>query len=306
MHNNYNDLQCTIAKPVSFSGIGLHSGMSCNVTLKPGDPDTGIIFIRKDLKHNNVIPADYKYIFKSNLCTTLKAYNSDAKVFTVEHLLASIKGNNIDNIKIELDSQEIPILDGAAREYDNIIKNTGIVEQKNKYKKFLIIKEKVYVKNNNSTFEITPSNSLEINCTVEFPEPIGKQSISLGKNFVDIYNNVIDAKTFCYYEDIEGMKKNGLALGGSLENAIVIKDGKIMNSNFNNESNYFAKHKTLDIIGDLSLMGLNIVGNISVYCPGHELNRLGMQEIFSNYSNFSIYQHNKSKDFTSQESILTA
>ena len=121
-----------------------------------------------------------------------------------------------------------------------------------------------------------------------------------------VYNSVKDAKTFCYYEDIEAMKKNGLAKGGSLENAIVIKDGKIMNSNFNHQSNYFAKHKTLDIIGDLSLMDLNIIGNISVYFPGHELNRLGMQEIFSNYSNFRIYQHNKSKDFTSQENILTA
>ena len=306
MYNNYKVLQRTISKPVNFSGIGLHSGMLCNVTLKPGDPDTGIIFIRKDLKYNNVIPADYRYIFKSNLCTTLKAYNSDAKVCTVEHLLASLKGNSIDNIQIELDSQEIPILDGAAREYDNIIKNIGTVEQHNKFKKFLIIKEEVYVENKNSTFKISPSNSLKINCTVEFPEPIGKQSISLGKNFVDIYNSVKDAKTFCYYEDIEDMKKNGLAKGGSLENAIVIKDGKIMNSNFNHQSNYFAKHKTLDIIGDLSLMDLNIIGNISVYFPGHELNRLGMQEIFSNYSNFRIYQHNQSKDFKSQENILTA
>ncbi|MBF96856.1 MAG: UDP-3-O-acyl-N-acetylglucosamine deacetylase [Alphaproteobacteria bacterium MarineAlpha9_Bin4] len=306
MKNNYKVLQRTIAKPISFSGIGLHSGDLCNITLKPADPDTGIVFIRKDLENNNIIPADYRYIFKSNLCTTLKAYNSDAKVITVEHLLAAIKGNGIDNLKIELDSKEIPILDGSSKDFDIIIKNVSTVEQKNKYKKYLIIKNKVQVKNKNSTFEITPSNNFEINCTVNFPDPIGIQEVSLGKNLLDIYNNVKDAKTFCFYEDIETMKKNGLAKGGSLKNAIVIKDGKILNSNFKYKYDYFAKHKILDIIGDLSLMGLNIVGNLSVYYPGHELNRLGMQQIFSNYNNFSIYQYNKSKEFISQENILMA
>ena len=122
MDDKLKILQKTISKQVSFSGIGLHSGNRCNVTLKPGDPDTGIVFIRKDLTVNNLIPADYRYIHKSNLCTTLKAFNSEAIVLTVEHLLAAIKGNSIDNLIIEVDSQEIPILDGAAREYDNILK----------------------------------------------------------------------------------------------------------------------------------------------------------------------------------------
>ena len=306
MRNNFKVLQRTIAKPVTFSGIGLHSGNLCNVTIKPSDPDTGIVFIRKDLDYNNIIPADYRYIQKSHLCTTLKACNSDANVLTVEHLLAAIKGNNIDNLKIEIDSQEIPILDGASRAYDNIIKNVGTVEQSNSFKKFLIVKERIYVENNISTFEVTPSKFLKINCTIEFPDPIGRQSIKLGNSYEDIYNNVMDAKTFCYYEDIETMKENGLAKGGSLDNAIVIKEGKVLNSNFDNLPNYFAKHKTLDIIGDISLMDLNIIGNISVYFPGHEINKLAMQEIFSNYSKFSIYQHNNNKDFISQESMLTA
>ena len=123
----YNILQKTIANTVSFSGTGLHSGNLCNVTLKPCEADTGIIFIRTDLKEDNIIPANYNYINKSNLCTTLKHYNADAKVLTVEHLLAAIKGNDIDNLIVELDSQEIPILDGSARGYDDIIKSVGTI-----------------------------------------------------------------------------------------------------------------------------------------------------------------------------------
>ena len=278
----------------------------CNVTLKPCEADTGIIFIRKDLRENNIVPADYRNIYKSNLCTTLKSYNSDTKILTVEHLLAAIKGNGIDNLIIEIDSPEIPILDGAAREYDNIIKSVGTTEQLNKFKKYLFINEKIRVENKNSVFEIEPSNCLKISCTIDFSKPIGKQSISLGNSYEDIYKEVIDSKTFCFFEDIEVMKKNGLAKGGTLDNAIVIKNGKFMNAHFDNSINYFAKHKALDVIGDLALMGLNIIGNISVYFPGHELNRLAMNKIFSNYSNFRIYQHDKSDNFTAEESILTA
>jgi len=304
--NNYNILQRTISSSVSFSGVGLHSGNVCNITLKPSEADTGITFIRKDLKENNVIPADYKHIYKSNLCTTLKSYNSDAKILTVEHLLAAIKGNSIDNLIIELDSQEIPILDGSARAYDNIIKSVGTREHSNKFKKFLFINKKIKVENKNSVFELEPNNSLKIDCAVDFSEPIGKQKISLGNNYEEIYKNVMDAKTFCFFEDIEVMQKNGLARGGNLDNAIVIKEGKIINSNFKNSTNYFAKHKTLDVIGDLSLIGLNLIGSLSVYYPGHEINRLVMHKIFSDYANFRIYQHNKSDNFISRERILTA
>lgn len=304
--SNYNILQRTISKTVSFSGTGLHSGGICNITLKPSEADTGIIFIRKDLKENNVIPADFRYIYKSNLCTTLKAYNSDAKILTVEHLLASIKGNSIDNLIIEVDSQEIPILDGSARDFDDIIKSVGTTEHINKFKKYLFINKKVIVKNENSVFTLEPFNELKINCTVNFPEPIGKQTVTIGNNYEDIYKEVMDAKTFCFFEDIEIMQKNGLARGGNLDNAIVIKDGKVINSDFDNSNNYFAKHKILDVVGDLSLMGLNLIGNISVYYPGHEINRLVMNEIFSDYSNFRIYQHNKNDNIISTESALTA
>ena len=157
-----------------------------------------------------------------------------------------------------------------------------------------------------NVFELEPNNSLKISCTVDFSDPIGKQSVSLGNNYEDIYKKVMDAKTFCFFEDIEVMQKNGLARGGNLDNAIVIKNGKIINSYFENSTDYFAKHKTLDVIGDLSLIGLNLIGSLSVYYPGHEINRLVMNKIFSDYSNFRIYQHNKSENFISRENILTA
>ena len=173
----YKVLQRTISSSISFSGVGLHSGDTCNVTLKPCEADTGIIFIRKDLRENNIVSADYRNIYKSNLCTTLKSYNSDTKILTVEHLLAAIKGNGIDNLIIEIDSPEIPILDGAALEYDNIIKSVGTTEQLNKFKKYLFINKKIKVENKNSVFEIEPSNCLKISCTIDFSKPIGKQSI---------------------------------------------------------------------------------------------------------------------------------
>ena len=141
----YKILQRTISSSISFSGVGLHTGDLCNVTLRPCDADTGIIFIRKDLRENNIVPADYRHIYKSNLCTTLKSYNYDTKILTVEHLLAAIKGNGIDNLIIEIDSPEIPILDGSAREYDNIIKRAGTTEQLNKFKKYLFINKKIKV-----------------------------------------------------------------------------------------------------------------------------------------------------------------
>ena len=169
----------------------------------------------------------------------------------------------------------------------------------------MFINKKIKIKNNNSLFLLEPCDSLKINCTVEFPKPIGKESIFLGGSYKDIYEEVMDAKTFCFFEDIELMKKNGLAQGGTLDNAVVIKDGEVINSKFTNNNNYFVRHKTLDVIGDFALLGLNIVGNLSIYFPGHELNRLAMNEIFSDYSNYRIHQFNKTSNYITRESILT-
>ena len=282
--------QKTIAKEVSFSGIGLHTGIDCNVKLLPAGPNTGIVFKRIDIAKNNIIPANFKFISESRLCTTLKNYNNHVKIFTVEHLLAAIKGNDIDNIIIECNAEEIPALDGSAVMFDQLIKKAGILQESEANKKYLIIKKQVTVKYDISEITFSPSNNFKLECNILFPSPIGEQNLNFDAPIKDFYNNILNARTFCFYEDIEKMKRNGLAKGGNLNNAIVIKDNKILNDEGLRCKNEFVKHKVLDLIGDLALCGFNIIGGIKANCPGHQINKLIMKKIFSDFSNYAIVQ----------------
>ncbi len=282
-------MQKTIAKEVVFEGKGLHSGKNCRVKLVPGYENSGIVFKRVDIPEDNIIPADFKFISDSNLCTTLKSYNSDAKIFTVEHLLAAIKGNDIDNIIIECNSAEIPALDGSALEFDSIIKSAGIYNLENTFKKYIVIKKQITVKNNNgSCITLSPSDEFELKCSIKFPEPIGQQSIEFKKPLTEVYEDVSNARTFCFFKDIENMKSKGLAKGGSLKNAIVIKNNKILNENGLRDSNEFVKHKVLDLIGDLALGNYNLLGAIEAVCPGHEINKSILNKLFSSYDNYKL------------------
>ena len=284
-----SNMQKTIAKEVSFEGKGLHSGKNCKVKLIPSRENSGIIFKRIDLLEDNIIPADFKYIANSNLCTTLKNYNSEAKIFTVEHFLAAIKGNDIDNILVECNSSEIPALDGSSLEFDKIIKKAGIHNQENSFKKYIVIKKEITVDNGNgSSITITPSNEFKLKCLIKFPDPIGQQSLTFNKSLTDVYKDVFNARTFCFFKDIESMKNNGLAKGGNLDNAIVIKNKKILNKNGLRDKNEFVKHKVLDIIGDLALGNYNLIGSIDAICPGHEINKAILEKIFSSYDNYKI------------------
>ncbi len=287
---NSKSMQKTIFKEVTFQGKGLHSGKTCSVKLCPSPEDSGIVFKRVDIPEDNIIPADFKFISDSKLCTTLKNYNNDAKIYTVEHFLAALKGNDIDNIIVECDSDEIPALDGSALQFDKIIKSAGIREQNNSFKKYLVVKKEISIKNDISEIIIRPSNSFKLKCKISFPDPIGVQTILYNKPITDIYRDILAARTFCFFEDIEIMKKNGLAKGGSLDNAIVIKDNKILNKKGLRDKNEFVKHKVLDIIGDLALSNYNIVGSIDAVCPGHEANKLILEKLFSQYNNYKIVE----------------
>ena len=286
--------QKTIARETEFSGIGLHSGVESYVKLKPAKADTGIVFLRKD-KDKDIyksIPADYKFISKSNLCTTLESFDSSFKLLTVEHLLAAVKGNEIDNLVIEVSSSsEIPALDGSAIEFDNIIKKAGVLVQREKYKKYLLIKKKLEVKQGISFIEVMPSTNFSIDCTIDFPEPIGKQNLYLGNSIKDIYEEVLEARTFCFYNDIKGMQNIGLAQGGSLKNALVIKNNKVLNKEGLRNEKEFVQHKILDMIGDLALINYNLRCSIKAYCPGHAINKQLMNKIFSTLSNYEIQQY---------------
>ncbi len=218
--------QKTIKNPVNFEGIGLHTGVNCKVRLLPSASNSGIVFKRIDIKNNNIIPADFKYISDSKLCTTLKNYNNDIKIYTVEHLLAAIKGNDIDNITIECDAEEIPALDGSALKFDEIIKKAKVEEIDNSYKRYLLVKKEITVKKGISEITLLPSSTFKLECDISFPEPIGNQKILFDKPISHFYSEIHSARTFCFYEEIENMRKIGLAKGGSLDNAIVIKKKK--------------------------------------------------------------------------------
>ena len=289
------NMQKTIAKEVSFEGKGLHSGENCTVRLLPANENSGIVFKRVDVAEDNIIPADFKYISSSNLCTTLKNYNSEAKIFTVEHLLAAVKGNDIDNILIECNSPEIPALDGSALEFDKIIKKAGIHHQENNFKKYIILKKQIIVKNDNgSKIILSPSNEFKLKCTIKFPEPIGQQNLEFNKPLTEIYKEVFNARTFCFFRDIESMKKNGFAKGGSLKNAIVIKNNSILNEDGLRDGNEFVKHKILDLIGDLALGNYNLLCSIEAICPGHEINKVILEKLFSSYDNYNILDEKQS------------
>ena len=282
-------MEKTIAKEVTFEGKGLHSGKNCMVKLIPAHGGSGIIFKRSDIEEDNIIPADFKYISNSNLCTTLKNYNSEAKVFTVEHLLAAVKGNDIDNLLIECNSPEIPALDGSALEFDQIIKKAGISYQENSFKKYIIVKKEITVENEyGSKITLSPSNEYKLKCKINFPEPIGEQNLEFNKPLTEIYKEVFSARTFCFFKDIESMKRNGLAKGGSLKNAIVIKNNDILNEDGLRDRNEFVKHKILDLIGDLALGNYNLIGSIEAICPGHEINKAILERLFSSYNNYNI------------------
>ena len=291
----FNNNQKTIAKEVSFSGIGLHTGVNCDIKILPAEANTGIVFKRTDIVKNNIVAADFKFISESRLCTTLESYNNNVKIYTVEHLLAAIKGNDIDNIIIECNAEEIPALDGSAMMFDQLIKKAGIFKQREANKKYLIIKKAVTVKSGISEINLSPSDKFKLECNILFPYPIGEQTLKLEGPIEGFYKDIFDARTFCFYEDIEKMKNIGLAKGGNLDNAIVIKDKKVLNKKGLRSENEFVKHKALDLIGDLALCGFNIIGDIKANCPGHEINKLIMKKIFSDYSNFEIVQENSKK-----------
>ena len=282
-------MQKTIAKEVTFEGKGLHSGRNCKVKLIPAHENSGVVFKRIDIAEDNIIPADFKYISNSNLCTTLKNYNSEAKIYTVEHLLAAVKGNDIDNVLIECNSPEIPALDGSALEFDKIIKTAGIHSQENSFKKYIAVKKEIVVENDfGSKITLRPSDEFKMKCLIKFPEPIGQQNLEFNKPITEIYKEVFNARTFCFFKDIESMKNNGLAKGGSLKNAIVIKDDTVLNENGLRDKNEFVKHKVLDLIGDLALGNYNLIGSIEAICPGHDINKAILEKLFSSYNNYKI------------------
>ena len=273
--------QRTLSSKIKASGVGLHTGKKITLTLKPAPVNAGIAFVRTDLK-SDPIKASLENVYDTRLSTTLS--NKTAKISTVEHLLSALAGLGIDNALIELDGPEVPIMDGSARPFVFMIQSAGIQEQDDT-KKFIRIKKKIEVRQDEKWAKIEPFDGFKVAFTIDFNHPAfseSSQSSEIDFSSVSYLSQVSRARTFGFAKDIELLRKNNLALGGSVNNAIVIDDYKVINEEGVRFQDEFVKHKILDAIGDLYLLGHGLIGSFSAYKSGHHLNNLLLRELVNN------------------------
>ena len=279
--------QQTLSKSVTFSGIGLHTGLKTNIEVKPAKEDQGIVFVRTDLKKNNKIKAHYKNVSSARLCTTLEN-ESGVKVSTVEHLLAALYIYDIDNAVIEIDTAEVPIMDGSAKDFLSELANVELKSQ-NKKRRYLKVESQVDLVDNDKTISIEPSNlSFNVKFQLNYDNKIiGKQKNSVNFN-LDNLEDIYCSRTFCLFEDIKKIKKIGLAKGGSLENAVVIDKNKVLNDGGLRNKNEFVNHKILDLAGDFLLSGFRVLGKVKCYQGGHKLTNNFLRKLIKTKTAFSI------------------
>jgi len=281
--------QKTIKKPITIRGVGLHTGVVANMRICPAQPNTGIIFKRTDVKKDNYILSNIFNVTNTNLCTTI-SNNSGLSVSTIEHLMGALFGQGIDNVLIEIDNEEVPILDGSAKIFVEKINLAGI-ESSDTPIKIIKIEKKVSLKDGEKNISIEPNKiSLDIDFEIKFENSL----IGTQRNLVNVYESnlkeIYEARTFCLYEDIEKLKKMNLAKGGNLENAIVVQDNKILNKEGLRNNQEFVNHKILDCMGDLYLSGYKIIGKVITSQGGHKLTNQLLRKLFSEKSNFSIIE----------------
>ena len=281
--------QKTIEKSIHIEGVGLHSGKKVKLDIHPSSPNSGIIFKRVDVKSNNIILPNVFNVSNASFCTTV-TNESGLSVSTIEHLMGAFYGIGIDNALIEIDNQEIPIMDGSAKIFVEKILNSGIKVSETPIKIIKIEKE-VNLNVNEKNISIKPSKlSLEIDFEIKYNNPL----IGTQRNTIDVYksdlNDVFNSRTFCLYEDVEKLRSNKLALGGSLENAIVVKNDEILNKEKLRNEKEFVNHKILDCMGDLYLSGFKIIGNLHCSQGGHMLTNELLRKAFNDDSNFSILE----------------
>ncbi len=281
--------QKTVKSPVNFSGIGLHSGKISNISLKPSEPNSGIIFKRTDLKINNLVLPNFSNVNNTVLNTTI-SNEYGVKVSTIEHLMGALFGLGIDNVLIEIDSEEVPILDGSAKKFIEKIMLSGL-EKSEAPIKIIKINKKVIYRDNEKFISIEPSKlSLEIDFELKYKNPI----IGNQKNKINIYeddlNDIFNSRTFCLFEDVEKIRENGLAKGGSLDNAVVVKGNKVLNKDGLRNSLEFVNHKILDCVGDLYTSGYRMVASVKCSQGGHFMTNQLLKKVFENKDNFSIIE----------------
>ena len=281
--------QKTIKSEVSFNGIALHSGVNVNVSIKPAEPNFGIVFKRIDLKSNNLVYPNFNNVTNTSLNTTVEN-EFGAKVSTIEHLMGGLFGLGIDNALIEIDNEEVPILDGSAKIFIQKIISAGIKSSEAPIKIIKINKE-INFSDGERFINIKPSTlSLDIDFELKYENKIIGNQRNKIKVFEDDLTDIYNSRTYCLFEDIEFIKSKGLAKGGSLDNAIVVKDKEILNEEGLRNKKEFVNHKILDCIGDLYTSGYRMVANITCSQGGHYLTNQLLRKVFKDSNNFSILE----------------
>jgi UDP-3-O-[3-hydroxymyristoyl] N-acetylglucosamine deacetylase len=281
--------QKTIKNNVTFSGVALHSGLNVNICIKPAEPNFGIVFKRVDFKENNLVYPNFMNVTNTSLNTTIEN-EFGVKVSTIEHLMGALFGLGIDNALVEIDNEEVPILDGSAKEFIEKIIGSGLVVSESPIKIIKINKE-IKFTDGERFISIEPSTlSLDIDFELKYKNPIIGNQKNKVKVFEDDLTDVYNSRTYCLFEDIELIKKNGLAKGGSLQNAIVVKDDEILNPEGLRNDKEFVNHKILDCIGDLYTSGYRIIAKIKCSQGGHYLTNQLLRKVFENKDNFSILE----------------
>ena len=283
--NHKNNNQQTISNSISAKGIGLHTGNLVELTLEPAPVDNGIKFIRVDKEKDNVIEAIWSNVSETVLSTTI-SNSYGVKISTIEHLMSALSGLHIDNLNIYINANEVPIMDGSSKPFVEMIEEIGIKKQSKK-RKLLNVKKSIEVSENNTSVKIVPNNQFSIDFEIDFPSKIvSKQSCQLQLINGNYKTDIAAARTFGFEKDVKYLRSNGLALGGSLDNAVVVGENEILNKDGLRYTDEFVRHKILDSIGDLYLAGSPIIGYFYGNKSGHYLNNQLLRKLFSDETNY--------------------
>ena len=286
---NTQEWQCTLARPVEIGGIGVHSGRYIDVVIHPAPTHHGIIFHRTDVAEvDRIIPATIDYAVPQNLCTRIENH-AGVGVNTIEHFMAAFHGLGIDNLLIEIDGPEMPILDGSATPIIELLAKAGIEEQA-AAKQVLVITDDVKIDLGDGRYAcLSPNEHLELDVSIDFDDSlIGRQSIRYSHETGAFETSLADARTFCMLKDVEAMRNSGLARGGSLDNAVVVHNGSVLNDDGLRSDDEFVRHKALDCLGDLYLLGMAVRAKLTTSCPGHALSTKLLQAVMSRPEAFVI------------------
>jgi UDP-3-O-[3-hydroxymyristoyl] N-acetylglucosamine deacetylase len=278
--------QRTLKTTIRATGVGLHSGEKVFMTLRPSAENSGITFRRVDLDHPVDIPADPELVSETMLGTTLT--KDGVSVATVEHLMSALAGLGIDNVYVDLSAPEVPIMDGSAGPFVFLLQSAGIEEQQ-AAKKFIRIKKKVRVEEGDKWAEFVPSNGFKVDFEVSFNHPVFNklsQRARIDFSSTSFLKEVSRARTFCFLRDVEALRERNLTLGGSMDNAIVLDDYRILNEDGLRYANEFVIHKILDAIGDVYLLGRGLIGELRAYKSGHELNNKLLRAMLADESSY--------------------